>query len=438
MQKDNGLSMNKEHITLTYSKPVTSISKQLDLFMDKDGVIRCSGRYKYSKLSYRVKYPILLPKESHLTTLIIQDRHRRVKHAGVKTTLTEIREEFWIPKGRRMVKSIINQCVVCRRLTAKPFKSPGPPPLPPLRLSDMPPFTNTGVDYFGPLYCRERGCKKAYKSHVSLYTCASSRAIHLELIPNMNSTSFKNSMIRFVSTRGVPHCMISDNAKSFKKTAKDLDCIITRSPTKEFIDDNNIIWLFYLEKSPWWGGFIERMVGSVKSVLRKILYRTFLSYDEMTTLLKEIESVINSRPITYIYNDDVEEPLTPSHLLIGKRSTQLPTDIIYVNDSHDRNRYRERLLNLFEKRWKQEYLSELQDYHITTQKSNDVDRVPQVGEVVIMKESSPRSGWKLVRVMGVHKGRDERIRSVEVRKPNRNIIRRPPQLLIPLECKYNS
>ena len=150
----------------------------------------------------------------------------------------------------------------------------------------MPPFTNTGVDFAGPLYCRERGSRQAYKSYIALYTCASTRAIHLEFVPDMTAPSFRNSMVRFVSSRGRPHVMISDNAKSFKKTAEDLDCLITRSPTKEFLLDNKIIWLFYLEKSPWWGGFIERMVQSVKSVLRKILYRSFLSYDDMVTLLK--------------------------------------------------------------------------------------------------------------------------------------------------------
>ena len=418
-------------------KPGKSIPKQLDLFIDSEDLVRCAGRFKYANISYDIKYPILQPKESHLTTLIIQDIHKRMKHAGVLTTLTELREKFWIPKGRRRIKSLIHECVICRRLNARPFVAPGPPPLPAIRLSEMPPFTNTGVDFAGPLFIQERGSKLAHKSYIALYTCASSRAVHLELVPSMSSSSFKNSLVRFVSARGVPSCMVSDNAKSFKKTAEDLNCLITRSPTKEYIDDNNITWLFYLEKSPWWGGFIERMVGSVKSVLRKILYRSFLSYDEMSTLLKEVESVVNSRPITYIYNDEVVDPLSPSHLLIGKRSTQLPNDTLYVNDNDDRNRFRERLLSVFNQKWKKVYLSELQEYHITAHKSNQRDLVPEVGEVVLMKNTSPRSAWKLARVTNLYASRDGRIRSVEVMKPNRKLARRPPQLLIPLECKYS-
>ena len=415
------------------SKSAGSVAKQLDLFMDEEEVLRLTGRYKNSTLNYQQKYPILLPKESHLTKLIVEDRHKKVKHAGVKTTLTEIREEFWIPSGRRMVGGILRRCVICRRLEAQPFQAPGPPPLPHIRLSEMPPFTNTGVDFAGPIYCRERGSSSSYKSYIALFTCASTRAVSLELVPDMTAHAFKNAMIRFVSNWGVPHVMVSDNAKTFEKSARDLNALITRSPNKEFINDNRITWLFYLEKSPWWGGFIERMVGSVKSVLRKCLYRTFMNYDDMTTLLKEISSVINSRPITYIYEDEVEEPLTPSHLLIGKRSTQLPPADVKTYDAEGRSIFREKKLSQFTKEWKKVFLSELQDYHISMSKSAEVVRVPKIGEPVIMKEATPRSTWKLARVTNIFKSADQKIRSIEVIKPNGKIARRPPQLLIPLE-----
>ena len=180
------------------------------------------------------------------------------------------------------------------------------------------------------------------------------------------------------------------------------------------------------------------MVGSVKTVLRKTLYRTLQNYDDMSTLLKEIESVINSRPITYLYSDDTVEPLTPSHLLIGRRSTQLPHDLSSVTDTENRNRYRERLLGVFEQKWKTLYLSELQNYHIVTSKKKQIDIIPQIGEVVIIKDPTPRANWKLGRVTNIYNSRDGSVRSIEVMKPNRNIIRRPPQLLIPLEFRTNS
>ena len=113
------------------AKPSSSISRQLDLFLDDHGVIRCSGRFQYANLPYNVKHPILLPKNSPLTTLIIKDKHTCAKHAGIKATLAEVRADFWLPRGKRMVGNIIRSCIVCRRFTAKPFMAPGPPPLPP-------------------------------------------------------------------------------------------------------------------------------------------------------------------------------------------------------------------------------------------------------------------------------------------------------------------
>ena len=415
------------------NKPKPSIKNQIDLFLDNEDIIRCTGRFKYAPMSDEVKFPILLPKDSHLTKLIIEDKHKLVKHSGVQTTLLEVRENFWIPKGRRLVKTIIYGCLVCRRLNAKPYKPPVPPPLPAIRLSDMPAFTHTGVDFAGPVFLREDCCKIKRKGYIAIFTCASVRAVHLELVPSLSSESFKNSLSRFVSTRGVPSIIISDNAKTFKKTADDYDCEITRSPTKEYIESKNIHWLFYLEKSPWWGGFIERMVGSVKTILRKILHHTLLRYDDMTALLKEVESVINSRPITYIYSDEMVEPLTPSDMLIGKRSTKLPEDRSYINDSDNRNKYRERIVDNFKLKWGKLYLSELQDHHIVTSKKRKLDIVPQIGEIVIIKDLTPRTNWKLGKVTNLYKSRDGNIRSVEIMKPNRNIIRRPPQLLIPLE-----
>ena len=205
-------------ITKNTKNPVN----QLSLFVDPEGIIRCSGRYKYTGMEYKLKYPILLPRQSHLTSMIVQHRHVKAKHAGMKTTLIELREDFWVPRARKLVQTLINKCIICRRINAKPFIAPPPPPLPPTRLSDLPPFTHTGVDYAGPLYLKERGCNDAYKAYIALFTCASSRAVHLELVPSMNSPAFKNCLSRFVSTWGYPRYIISDNAKSFKKTAEDL------------------------------------------------------------------------------------------------------------------------------------------------------------------------------------------------------------------------
>ena len=303
-----------------------NLVKQWSLFLDEKGLLRCRGRFEYAEMSYATKYPILLPKKSYLTMLIIADRHLTLNHAGMKQTFVQLRSEFWIPSGRRLLKDFIARCVPCRRLKAKPYQSPPTVSLPELRLSQLPPFTNTGTDFAGPVFCREMRGGEKFKSYINIFTCASTRAVHLELVSRLTTNCFLNSLDRFISRRGVPHVMVSDNAKTFKCAAQELNCIITSSSYQAHLADKRIRWFFYLEKSPWWGGFIERMVESVKSILRKVLYRALLTFEEMTTLLARVESIINSRPITYTYVDDVIEPLTPSHLLIGKRSTELPPD----------------------------------------------------------------------------------------------------------------
>ena len=430
---------NIENKIKTKKNEAGNLVKQWSLFLDKKELLRCRGRFEYAEMSYDAKYPIILPKNSHLTTLIIADRHLSLNHAGTKQTFVQIRSEFWIPSARRLIKDFITKCIPCRRLKAKPYQPPPTGSLPELRLSNLPPFTNTGTDFAGPVFIHytEISKRETFKSYINIFTCASTRAIHLELVPDLTTNCFIHSLDRFTSRRGIPHVMVSDNAKTFKCAANELNCIITSSSYQASLADQRIRWFFYLEKSPWWGGFIERMVGSVKSLLRRLLYRALLNYEEMTTVLTRIESIINSRPITYTYVDDVVEPLTPSHLLIGKRTTELPPrtteNSTYIQDG--RNEYLEKITRQFEIRWKTEYLAEVQDHHITMKKNKNEEIVPRVGDVVILKEDvKPRTQWPLARVTKLFPGRgDKKIRSIEVQKSNGNLIRRPPQLLIPLE-----
>ena len=104
--------------------------EEFGLFSDENGVWRCGGRLSKAEIPYGVKHPILLPRQHHLTTLVVRRAHLRVLHNGVKETLTEVRSKFWIVKGRAFVKMCIHQCVVCRRFEGTPLIGPPPPPLP--------------------------------------------------------------------------------------------------------------------------------------------------------------------------------------------------------------------------------------------------------------------------------------------------------------------
>ena len=147
-----------------------AIIRQLGLYLDDDGLIRCRGRLQYAQLPHNTKFPILMPKESHLSTLIVRATHSMVLHGGVRETFTELRQSYWIPKGRQLVKKEVRKCVTCRKVEGPPFRSVNSPPLPDIRVTGSQPFQVTGIDYAGPLYVRNAN-KEVTKVYICLFTC---------------------------------------------------------------------------------------------------------------------------------------------------------------------------------------------------------------------------------------------------------------------------
>ena len=126
--------------------------------------------------------------------------HIRVKHGGINVTLTALHEQYWILKGRQLVKTILCKCVVCKKLEGVPYHSQHPPDLPIFRVSEDPPFAHTGLDFAGPLYFMDsRNDSGNNKAYVCLFTCASTRAVHLELTPSLNVGSFLLAFRKFVA-----------------------------------------------------------------------------------------------------------------------------------------------------------------------------------------------------------------------------------------------
>lgn len=416
--------------------------RQLTLFTDKDEVLRCRGRIGNAEsVSYGAKYPILLPSDHPLTVLYIKTAHFRVFHNGVKDTLTELRSRFWIIKGRSTVKQVLYDCYICRRHEGKSYRVPPPPPLPAFRLQEAPPFSHTGVDFAGPLFVKLAG-ESQRKVWIVLYTCCVTRAIHLDLVPDMTVSTFIRSFKRFSARRGLPAMMLSDNGKTFKAAAKIIHEVVANEDVKQYLEGLGIEWKFNVPKAPWWGGVFERLVQSTKRCLRKSLGQAKLTYDELLTAVTEVEFVLNSRPLTYIASDDLEEPLTPSHLLTGRRLMSLPDNIATGSQEEDehshlnhRMRYLNRTIDTFWKRWRREYLLELRDTHRYHRSSGS----PQFSEgdiVVIYDEKQPRSRWSLGKIERVIVGVDGEKRAAVVRvcKKGRVVtLHRPIQHLYPLE-----
>ena len=241
--------------------------------------------------------------------------------------------------------------------------------------------------------------------------------------------------------------MLSDNAKTFKAADKAIQAIFLDPTVQQHFAGMRVEWQFNLEKAPWWGGIFERMVKSAKRCLKKVIGKQLL-YDELLTLVIEVEAVLNSRPLSYISTEDLEEPLTPSHLMTGHRILSLPDPTIpeepdYNPSPKDLTRRMEHLIQAcanFWRRWKREYLQELREHHRTNKVPPGVTCSIRKGEpVVVYDEGQPRGLWRLGRVTEVIPSQDGNIRAARVKVMSKSgrptILKRPIQQLYPLEVR---
>ena len=405
----------------------------LRLKWDKeDKLLKLSTRNEYESYS---EPPILLPYNSDFSRMYIESQHIRLGHAGVKAVLTDVRSLVWIPRARSLVKSVVSRCRVCRLAAAKPFKLPDSPPLPSCRVRQARPFDTVGLDYCGPIILRRGG-----KAYSMIITCAVTRAVHIEPVKTMSLKDFIHGFSRFMCRRGIPSLVISDNAKTFKAVAKQLKILSELPEVKKYLEHRRVNWRFYTARSPWKGGFIERVVGLFKAVLKRVMARTKLNFEDFSLVNYEAEMVINSRPLTYVYEEAEEgEALTPSKLIIGYNLTDLPpfkevSWKVPTATLNSRMKTLKGLKNQFWRAWQREYLKELVERHLQIKPVGDV-REPEENEVVLIKGEFgvPRMKWKMGRILQVNRSpRDQKIRSILLQP-----VDKEGNLLQPIERSVN-
>ena len=236
--------------------------------------------------------------------------------------------------------------------------------LPAFRVQEDYAFASVGIDFAGPL-CVKSSSSKTEKAYIALFRCAASRAVHLEMVTDLKTETFLLCFKRFVSRRGLPVLVVTDNSKTFKAFSKPLQATMKSSVVLSYLAERGIKWKFNLSKALWWGGFYERLIKGVKTCLKISIGRASLLYDKLHTIIVEMEGVLNSRQLKYQYPEDLEQPLTPSHLLTGRRLLQLPMPSSEHKDQdfeETRDIFWKRATNITRvleqwwKRWKRDYL----------------------------------------------------------------------------------
>ncbi|XP_017875054.1 uncharacterized protein LOC108621956 [Ceratina calcarata] len=401
----------------------------LQPFLDDGGLLRLGGRLSNAPLPYNEQHPIIVAKTCPLATLLVKDAHLRLLHGGPQETRSLLAQKFWILRGRTLVRAIIKGCVRCARFSGKPA-SQLMGQLPAARVTPQRAFLSTGVDYAGPILLRTSAGRghKAYKGYISLFICLATRAIHLEVVSDMSASSFLAAFRRFVSRRGRCTTLLSDNGTVFHGADRELRNLFNGA--SDFYGEaaaalaaDGTDWSFIPPHAPHFGGLWEAGVKTVKYHLRRVIGDSKLTFEEMSTLLCQIEACVNSRPLHALSDDPSDlSALTPGHFLIGEPPSVVPEPEEEPNRSALLSRWRQitQMRSHFWHRWRREYIQHLQQLTKWRQQRENL----KVGNLVLIRDDIlPPTKWKMGRVAELHTGQDGCVRTVTVRTETGSLLR---------------
>lgn len=392
---------------------------KLSPFM-REGILRVGGRLKKSNYPLCIKHPIILPHDHPISKAVLHHYHERVFHQGRVVTHGAIMEAgYYIPKIRHLLRKMINSCVRCRRLRAA-CESQYMADLPKDRMEPAAPFTSTGVDVFGPWMTAEGASTRrtcgTKKMWAALFTCMVSRAVHIELIPSLDTPTFINALRRFLAIRGPCKLFRSDRGTNFIGTTnQNLDMELLTDSCKSL----RCTWEYNPPHSSHMGGSWERKIGQVRRALDGVMLgrsSLILSRDELQTLLQEAANVVNSTPLWNPSSDPEDpQPLSP-HMLLTLKEPIVSLIPISETDSvsYGKRRWKrvQFLANEFWKLWQTSYLSSL---HVR-QKWLTKQAPLKPGDVVLLKDAHlKRNQWPTAVVDEVKHSTDKLVRSLKLR-----------------------
>ncbi|XP_031638866.1 uncharacterized protein LOC116350989 [Contarinia nasturtii] len=407
-----------------------SVLKQLNPEIDENGVLIVCGRLEKSNLSLSQRRPIILPAKSNLSQLIVDYAHKATLHGTIHLTLARIRQEFWILNCRNLVKNHIHKCVKCYRQKPRPMQQLMAP-LPLVKTVPSRAFLHCGLDFAGPIDIKASDKRNApvIKGYICVFVCMVSKAAHLETVGDLSTQKFIMALRRMMSRRGLSSDIYCDQGTNFQGASNELPKLFLQAQSTvsneiaSLFASDGIKFHFNPPGAPSWGGQWESFVKLTKYHLRRMTTSIKLTFEEMSTLLTQIEACLNSRPLCAITSDiDDLDPVTPGHLLIGSPLNLIPEpSLLSLKDNTlDRFQAIQKGLQIFWKRFYTEYLYSQQPrkkWHKTNENIKTGDLA------VIIDDNIPPAKWILGRVIRVHPGSDGLVRMATLKTRNGELQR---------------
>ena len=413
--------------------PNNHVLSQLAPFVDSAGVLRVGGRLQNSNVPFDFKYPIILSPNHPVSTLVIQHYHIQVAHQGRHITHGKLRMNgFHIQNAKSAINKICSSCVTCRKLR-RPTESQIMANLPSDRLEEVPPFTYCGLDVFGPFYVNQNKSTRANTGQRKvwglIFVCMTCRAVHIELMPGMDTSSFRNAFQGFVAIRRTPKRLRSDQGSSFISSRNQMEQeTVNVTAIQDFLSKQDIEWVMNPPYASNFGGHYERKIGSIRRIFEGCMASSgvkTLSYDELHTMMQISCSIVNNTPLTSVSDDPNDPmPLTPAALLTLRESSHPPSleefeaaDLL----AYGAKRWRrvQYLAQQFWVRWRDQYLSSLQRRHKWKSKKPCIAE----GDVVLIRsKTAHRNSWPMARVSSVTRSGDGLVRTVQLKLPPGRIL----------------
>ncbi|XP_038116940.1 uncharacterized protein LOC119769111 [Culex quinquefasciatus] len=406
----------------------------LDPF-DDEGALRVGGRLDNSAYAFGRKHPLILPADHPLTELILEETHQQLLHAGPRLMIAHIRERFWPFNLRNLARKKFRTCLQCFKVQPQ-LEGQLMGQLPKVRITPARPFLNTGVDFCGPVWIKQstrRGrAVPPVRAYIALFVCMATKATHIELVSDLSTEGFIAALRRFVARRGRPLSLYCDNATNFTGAEKELKLLLNQFLDQQFREkvsaycaESTIQFHFIPARAPTFGGLWEAAVRALKHHIRRVVGTEALTTEAMQTVLCQIESCLNSRPLTAVSEspNDVTA-ITPGHFLVGSALQSIPEPDLSGVPTNRLSLWQaiQRKTQQFWKLWTTDYLHQLQ------QRTKNLYRQPNllVGKLVLLKEDNlPPLRWSMGRITAVRPGPDGLVRVVSVKVPSGAVYDRP-------------